>query len=67
MPNPREPGWSRDQDLEKARGLKRPADAEMDATDRSDDPKPDEHIDYPADVDDDADQPDRETLADSGQ
>lgn len=46
------PGFSRDKDLERGRGRKRPADAEMDATDRRADRKPDEHIDYPADVDD---------------
>ena len=46
------PGFSRDKDLERARGLKRPANAEMDATERSADRKPEEHIDFPADVDD---------------
>ncbi|HXV28976.1 MAG TPA: hypothetical protein VD840_01465 [Sinorhizobium sp.] len=55
-PNPpspeRRPGFSRDKDLERGRDLDRPADAEMDATERSADRKPEEHIDYPADVED---------------
>lgn len=69
MPTPRESeGFSRDKDMEKVRGRDRPADAEMDATERSADRKPDEHIDYPADVDEDEQgEPDRDTLADSGQ
>lgn len=69
MPTPHGPGFSRDKDLEsKVRRRGRPADAEMDATERSADRRPDEHIDHPADADDDeARQPDRDTLADSGQ
>ncbi len=70
MPNPREPeGFSRDKEMEKkVRGRDRPAEAEMDATERSADRKPDEHIDYPADVDDEEQgEPDRDTLSDSGQ
>lgn len=47
------PGFSRDKDLEDRRGLDRPAEAEMDATERSADRRPDEHIDHPADVEDD--------------
>jgi hypothetical protein len=47
------PGFSRDKDLEDGRCLDRPADAEMDATARRADRRPDEHIDHPADVDDD--------------
>ena len=46
------PGFSRDKDMERARGSKGPANADLDATERSADRKPDEHIDYPADVDD---------------
>jgi len=69
MPTPHDPGFSRDKDMErKVRGRDRPADAEMDATERSADRRPDEHIDHPADVDDEEEeQPDRDTLADSGQ
>lgn len=69
MPMPRDSeGFSRDKDLEGARGAQRPANADMDATERSADRNPDEHIDHPADADDDeASQPDRDTLADSGQ
>lgn len=63
------PGFSRDKDMErKVRGRERPADAEMDATERSADRRPDEHIDFPADVDDeDQGEPDRDTLSKSGQ
>lgn len=70
MPQPQNPeGFSRDQEMEhKVRGRDRPAEAEMDATERSADRKPDEHIDYPADVDDaEQSEPDRDTLSDSGQ
>ena len=70
MPNPQDrEGFSRDKDMEKdVRGLRRPAEADMDATERSADRKPDEHIDHPADIDDeDQGQPDRDSLADSGQ
>ena len=69
MPNPQDrEGFSRDKDLERMRGAHRPADADMDATERSADRKPKEHIDHPADVDEEeAPQPDRDTLADSGQ
>ncbi len=48
-------GFSRDKDLEEARGLDRPARADMDADERSADRKPDEHIDYPADTGEDED------------
>jgi len=69
MPSPRQPeGFSRDKDMEKARGLKRPARGDLDATERSADRKPDEHIDFPANVEGEKQaQPDRGTLADSGQ
>lgn len=68
QPHQRE-GFSRDKDMEKdVRGRDRPANAEMDATDRRADRKPDEHIDHPADVDEDErGEPDRDTLSDSGQ
>lgn len=62
-PTPDDAGFSRDKDLERGRGLNRPADADLDATERSADPAPDEHIDFPADVDDE----DREALGASGQ
>ena len=71
MPNPQErEGFSRDKDLERVRGDRRPADADMDASDRRADRKPEENIDFPADADDEDEEatpPDRETLADSGQ
>ncbi|HYD88601.1 MAG TPA: hypothetical protein VEA80_14095 [Vitreimonas sp.] len=69
MPQPQPPeGFSRDKDMERVRGRKRPADADMDATDRRADRAPDEHIDYPADVDEDEQgEPDRDTLSRSGQ
>lgn len=71
MPNQQPPdreGFSRDKDMERdVRNRDRPATADMDATDRRADRKPDEHIDYPADVEDEQDGPDRDTLADSGQ
>jgi|GEM_PF-2261065 len=69
MPQPHTPeGFSRDKDMENVRGRARPADADMDATDRRADRAPGEHIDYPADVDDeDQGEPDRDTLSKSGQ
>jgi hypothetical protein len=48
----RDPGFSRDKDMERARNGERPAEAEMDATERSADRRPNKHIDHPADVDD---------------
>jgi hypothetical protein len=69
MPTPNDPGFSRDKEMEKkVRRRDRPADAELDATDRRADRKPEEHIDYPASVDENEQgEPDRDTLADSGQ
>jgi hypothetical protein len=51
-PPERDPGFSRDKDMERARDSERPADADMDATERSADRRPNEHIDHPAEVDD---------------
>jgi hypothetical protein len=42
--SPFSPGFSRDRDLERARGLNRPADSNLDANDRADDPAPDRWI-----------------------
>lgn len=68
MPTPNDPGFSRDKEMERFRGTRRPADAELDATDRRADRRSDEHIDYPADVDEDEQgEPDRDTLSRSGQ
>ena len=69
MPAPRErEGFTRDKDLERSRGLSRPADSEMDATERGADRRPDENMDHPAEVDEDpVSEPDRDTLSRSGQ
>lgn len=40
------PGFSRDRDLERVRGLNRPADSNLDANDRRDDPSPDRPIHF---------------------
>lgn len=62
------PGFSRDKDMERKVRGRRPADAEMDAVERSADRRPDENIDLPADIDDEPRaRPDRDTLGNSGQ
>lgn len=47
----RSPGFSRDKDLEDARNLGRPADADLGADERGADRRPDSHIDYAPDPD----------------
>ena len=46
-----DPGFSRDPELERVRGLKRPAASEMSAADHADDPAPDRHIHFSPEVD----------------
>jgi len=41
-----DPGFSRDPELEKARGTGRPAKSEMSGEDRADDPAPERHIHF---------------------
>ena len=43
---PVSPGFSRDRDLERARGLNRPADSNLNANDRRDDPRPGRDIHF---------------------
>lgn len=43
---PGDPGFSRDPALEAGRGLDRPARAELNADDRTDDPNPERHIHF---------------------
>ncbi|WP_343789269.1 hypothetical protein [Brevundimonas kwangchunensis] len=45
----KDPGFSRDPELEKTRGLGRPAASEMSGEDHSDDPAPDRHIHFSPD------------------
>ncbi|MDQ8028433.1 MAG: hypothetical protein REJ23_06880 [Brevundimonas sp.] len=45
----KDPGFSRDPELEKMRGLGRPAASEMSGEDHSDDPAPDRHIHFSPD------------------
>lgn len=45
----KDPGFSRDPGLEKARGLGRPAASEMSGEDHADDPAPDRHIHFSPD------------------
>lgn len=45
----KDPGFSRDPELEKARGLGRPAASEMSGEDHSDDPAPERHIHFSPD------------------
>ena len=42
----KDPGFSRDPELELARGTGRPAASEMSGDDHSDDPAPDKHIHF---------------------
>lgn len=51
--SPTDPGFSRDPELEKARGTHRPANSEMSGEDHSDDPTPDRHIHFSPDPESD--------------
>lgn len=48
----KDPGFSRDPELEKTRGGQRPAASEMSGEDHSDDPAPDRHIHFSPEADD---------------
>lgn len=45
-----DPGYSRDEALEKARGTGRPAEADLEPHKRDDDPNPDRHIHFSPEV-----------------
>lgn len=46
----KDPGFSRDPELEKARGTGRPAASEMSGEDHADDPAPERHIHFSPDL-----------------
>lgn len=58
MPNTKadEPGFGRDETLEKQRGTGRPAEANLEPHVRDDDPNPERHIHFSPDVEDGGDE-----------
>lgn len=52
-----DPGFSRDPELEKTRGLDRPAASEMSGDDHADDPAPERHIHFSPEVEEAATAP----------
>jgi hypothetical protein len=51
--SPTDPGFSRDPELEQARGTGRPAKSEMSGEDHTDDPAPERHIHFSPDPEQD--------------
>lgn len=51
--SPADPGFSRDPELEQARGTGRPAKSEMSGEDHTDDPAPNRHIHFSPDPEQD--------------
>ena len=49
-----DPGFSRDPELERVRGLKRPAESNLSGDDHADDPAPDRHIHFSPEVEEEA-------------